>query len=89
MKLYDTNNGFFIPNECKKYGVGENLGMKLNKDGGIYNFIAAPQPGVCQKRIGWRSIARTKALAPFLRINVSNLEKMKTWQALKAEVVKN
>ncbi|UCG98638.1 MAG: DUF1214 domain-containing protein, partial [Burkholderiales bacterium] len=27
--LYDTQNGFFIPNDRKKYSVGENAGMKL------------------------------------------------------------
>ncbi len=33
--LYDTENGFFIPNDRKKYSVGENGGMKLDEDGGI------------------------------------------------------
>ena len=30
--LYDLQNGFFIPNESKKYSVGDNAGMKLDKD---------------------------------------------------------
>ena len=29
--LYDLNNGFFIPNNRKKYRVGENAGMKLDE----------------------------------------------------------
>jgi hypothetical protein len=29
--LYDTANGFFIPNDHKKYSIGENAGMKLNR----------------------------------------------------------
>ena len=33
--LYDTENGFFMPNDGKKYSVGENGGMKLNDEGGI------------------------------------------------------
>ena len=35
LTLYDINNGFFIPNDQKRYSVGENAGMKLNKDGDI------------------------------------------------------
>jgi hypothetical protein len=42
--LYDTANGFFMPNGRKKYSVGENGGMKLDEDGGIAIYIAAEQP---------------------------------------------
>ena len=42
--LYDAEDGFFIPNEHKKYSVGENAGMKLNEDGGIEIHIAAEKP---------------------------------------------
>ncbi len=42
--LYDSANGFFIPNERKKYSVGENAGMKFNDEGGISIYIAAEQP---------------------------------------------
>jgi hypothetical protein len=42
--LYDLKNGFFIPNDRKKYSVGENGGMKLNKKGGIAIYIAAKKP---------------------------------------------
>ncbi len=44
LTLYDSANGFFIPNERKKYSVGENAGMKLDADGGIAIHIAAEQP---------------------------------------------
>ena len=44
LTLYDTQNGFFIPNDRKKYSVGENGGMKLNGDGGIDIYTAAEQP---------------------------------------------
>ena len=44
MTLYDHENGFFIPNENKKYSVGENAGFKLDEDGGIRIVIAAEQP---------------------------------------------
>jgi len=33
--LYDSKEGFFIPNKEKKYSVGANAGMKLNAKGGI------------------------------------------------------
>jgi hypothetical protein len=42
--LYDTENGFFLPNDRKKYSVGENSGYKLDADGGIAIFIAAEKP---------------------------------------------
>ena len=42
--LYDQDNGFFIPNDRKKYSVGENSGMKLNEDGGIEIYVAAEKP---------------------------------------------
>jgi hypothetical protein len=42
--LYDNENGFFIPNDRKKFGVGENAGFKFGEDGGIRFVIAAEQP---------------------------------------------
>jgi hypothetical protein len=30
LTLYDLENGFFVPNDRKKYSVGENAGFKLN-----------------------------------------------------------
>ena len=42
--LYDSENGFFIPNDSKKYSVGENGGMKLNAQGGIEIHVAAKKP---------------------------------------------
>ena len=44
LTLYDTKNGFFIPNPQKKYSVGENAGFKLNEEGGIEIHVAAPKP---------------------------------------------
>jgi len=41
LTLYDEANGFFIPNEQKKYSVGENAGFKLNAEGGIEIVISA------------------------------------------------
>jgi len=44
LTLYDSKEGFFIPNKEKKYSVGANAGMKLNASGGIEIYVAAEQP---------------------------------------------
>jgi hypothetical protein len=55
--LYDLKNGFFIPDERKKYSVGKNAGMKLGANGGIEIYIAAEQPpGVPEEN--WLPIVR-------------------------------
>jgi len=86
--LYDTQNGFFIPNDRKKYSVGENAGMKLNKDGGIDIYIAAKQPkGVPPEN--WLPINRKdEGIGAILRIYVPDMERMKTWTVPKAEMSK-
>jgi hypothetical protein len=86
--FYDTQNGFFIPNERKKYSVGENAGMKLNKDGGIEIYIAASKPkGVPEEN--WLPIERKdEAIDAMLRLYIPDMEKMKTWQTPKEELLK-
>ncbi len=83
--LYDLKNGFFIPNDRKKYSVGENAGMKLNEEGGIEIYIAAEQPpGVPDEN--WLPINRgDEGLDLVMRIYDPDLQKMKTWEAPKAE----
>ena len=83
--LYDSKNGFFIPNDRKKYIVGENGGMKLDDDGGIAIYIAAEKPkGVPEEN--WLPINRKdEGLDIIMRIYQPDLEKMKTWKAPKAE----
>ena len=85
LTLYDLDQGFFIPNDRKKYSVGENAGMKLNDDGGIEIYIAAEQPeGVPEEN--WLPVPREDLeLSPQMRVYVPDLEKMKIWQAPKAE----
>ena len=87
LTLYDLDQGFFIPNDRKKYSVGENAGMKLNEDGGIEIYIAAEKPeGVPEEN--WLPIERRDLdLSPQLRVYVPDLEKMKTWETPKAEKV--
>ena len=83
--LYDVKNGFFIPNDRKKYSVGENTGMKLNEDGGIEIYIAADKPEGAPEE-NWLPINRKdEEIGPIMRLYVPDLEKMKTWQAPKAE----
>jgi len=83
--LYDTQNGFFIPNERKKYSVGENAGMKLDEGGGIEIHIAAERPQDVPEE-NWLPIARKdENIDAVLRVYVPDLEPMKTWAAPQAE----
>ena len=87
--LYDSKNGFFIPNDRKKYSVGENAGFELDKDGGIDIHIAAKRPeGVPEDN--WLPINRKdEGLDVVMRIYAPDLEKVKTWEAPRAERMKN
>jgi len=87
--LYDAKNGFFIPNDRKKYSVGENAGFKLDEGGGIEIHIAAEKPdGVPEEN--WLPIDRTdEDLDVVMRIYAPDLEKMKTWKVPQAERMKN
>lgn len=89
LTLYDLQNGFFIPNDRKKYSVGENAGMKLNQDGGIDIYIAAEVPnGVPEEN--WLPIKRKdEDMDLVLRLYVPDLVKMKTWKTPKAEKLGN
>jgi hypothetical protein len=85
--LYDLKNGFFIPNDRKKYSVGENAGMKLDKDGGIAIYIAAEKPKGAPEE-NWLPINRKdEAIGAVMRIYVPDMEKMKSWTAPKAETL--
>jgi len=81
LTLYDKANGFFIPNDHKKYSVGENAGFKLNADGGIEIYVAAEKPeGVPEEN--WLPLNRKdEDIDIILRIYVADLEKMKAWEA--------
>lgn len=85
LTLYDKANGFFIPNDYKKYSVGENGGMKLNKDGGIEIYVTAEKPdGVPMEN--WLPINRKdENLDIILRVYVPELDKIETWTAPLAE----
>ena len=85
--LYDTANGFFMPNDGKKYSVGENAGMKLDADGGIAIFVAAEQPeGVPAEN--WLPLVRGDyGIDVIMRIYAPDLERFATWTAPQAEML--
>jgi len=85
LTLYDKANGFFIPNDYKKYSVGENAGFKLNAKGGIEIYVAAEKPaGVPEEN--WLPLNRKdQEIDVILRTYVPDLEKMKTWDVPVAE----
>ena len=85
LTLYDLDQGFFIPNERKKYSVGENGGMKPDDEGGIDIYIAAERPEGAPEE-NWLPIERKDLdLSPQLRIYVPDLEKYETWKPPVAE----
>jgi hypothetical protein len=85
--LYDTENGFFIPNDRGKYSVGENAGFKLNDEGGIEIYIAAEKPaGVPDEN--WLPINREDiGIGPIMRLYEPDLERFKSWTSPTAEIV--
>jgi hypothetical protein len=88
LTLYDQANGFFIPNDQKKYSVGENAGFKLNAEGGIEIVISAKKPeGVPDEN--WLPINRGDIeLSLMYRIYAPDAEKMKTWKMPQPEVLR-
>jgi len=85
--LYDMANGFFIPNEQKKYSVGLNGGMELDEDGGITIAIAAEKPEDIAED-NWLPIERGDIeIGPIMRIYGPDLEKFETWKPPVAELM--
>jgi hypothetical protein len=87
MTLYDTKNGWFMPNDRKKYSVGENGGMQLDDDGGIDIYIAAEQPeGVPEEN--WLPLVRGDyEIDVILRLYNPDLDAFENWTPPKAEIV--
>ena len=83
--LYDTANGFFIPNDYKKYSVGANAGMQLDDEGGIAIYIAAEKPdGVPEEN--WLPINREDIeIGPIMRLYEPDIERFASWEAPSAE----
>ena len=87
LTLYDLEEGFFIPNDRKKYSVGLNAGYKLNADGGIEIYVSATSPeGVPEEN--WLPINRENiGINTMFRIYAPNAEKMKTWATPQFEML--
>jgi hypothetical protein len=85
LTLYDRDEGFFIPNDRKKYSVGLNGGMQLDESGGIEIYIAAERPeGVPPDN--WLPIDRVDLdLSAQLRVYVPDLEAYEEWTPPVAE----
>ena len=85
--LYDSENGFFIPNDRKKYSVGENAGFALDNDGGIAIHIAAMKPdGVPDEN--WLPINRGDYdVDIIMRVYEPDLERFTSWTPPRAERV--
>ena len=85
--LYDTEHGFFIPNNRKKYSVGENGGMKLDADGGIAIYVSAEKPeGVPDEN--WLPFnPGDYGIDVIMRLFAPDLERYQNWSAPKAEKI--
>ena len=83
--LYESKNGFFIPNDSKKYSVGENTGFKLDNDGGIVIHIAAKKPADVPDE-NWLPINRGDySIDLIMRVYEPDLERYKSWTPPRAE----
>ncbi len=86
--LYDVKNGLFIPNDRKKYSIGLNGGMALDKDGGITIAIAAEKPDDIDED-NWLPIERADyEIGPIMRIHGPDLDKFADWKPPVAEQIK-
>lgn len=87
LTLYDLENGFFIPNDQKKYSVGENAGFVLNESGGIDIHISESKPeGVPGEN--WLPINRGDLdVNVMFRVYAPDAEKMKVWKMPKPKVL--
>jgi hypothetical protein len=87
LTLYDKANGFFIPNDRKKYSVGENGGYKINEDGGIEIYVAEEKPAGVPEENWLPIIRKDEEIDLILRVYVPDLAKMETWKAPMAEKI--
>jgi len=83
--LYEFQNGFIIPNGRKKYSLGDNAGMKMNKDGGIEIYIAAQKLRGVPEENRLPINRKDEDLSFNLRVYIPDMEIMKIWTSPKAE----
>jgi hypothetical protein len=85
--LYDTSNGFFIPNDRRKYSVGLNAGMNLDDQGGISIYIAAEKPDGVPAENWLPIVRRDDNIDAIVRIYEPDLEEFMTWKPPLAESI--
>ena len=85
--LYDTKQGFFIPNRENKYSVGLNGGMKLDNEGGISIYVSSKKPANVHAENWLPTNKIDQGLSLQLRIYWPDLAKIKTWSFPKAEMI--
>lgn len=79
--LYDLENGFFIPNERKKYSVGENAGYQLDENGGIRIVVSAERPENVPVE-NWLPIKRDDIdMNTQMRLYIPDLDRYENWSA--------
>ncbi len=85
--LYDLKNGFFIPNDKKKYSVN-NEGLKLNVDSSIDIYLSSKKPVGVQDE-NWLPINRENIeLDALMRLYVPDQERVKTsWKPPLIELI--
>ena len=88
LTLYVAKTGLFIPNDGKKYSVGENGGMKLDASGGIEVHVAPTLPAGVPKENWLPSGGKEEALDIIMRVYDPDVEAMRTYKTPKAELVK-
>jgi hypothetical protein len=84
--LYDAATGQFIPNDRKKYSVGENAGMRLDADGAIEIHIAAEQPEGVPEENWLPSSRKDEDMDLVMRIYAPDPDKLAAWTVPRAEI---
>jgi hypothetical protein len=87
LALYDTESGFFIPNDRKKYSAGENGGRKLDENGGLAIEIAVEQPDGVPEENGLPFHRGDHRIDPILRLYETDPEALERWAPPKAEEI--
>ena len=83
LTLYIAKTGLFVPNDGKKYSVGENGGMKLDPSGGIEVHVAPTQPPGVPKENWLPSGGKDEALDIIMRVYDPDVEAMRKYKTPK------
>jgi hypothetical protein len=87
LTLYDLKDGFFIPNDRKKYSVGENAGYQLNADGGIEIYVSVTKPEGVPDENWLPTNGQNIGINGMFRVYAPDVEKMTTWKTPQFEML--